>query len=158
MANEPIFSPNAVRRPRRQRNQVHFAIGSSATEVHDSVVVPTSNPEVTLAACVDFFAAAEPKFGLIGAMGFACFGPLDLRKESSTHGHILATPKPGWSRANLPAPLRSRFSVPIAINTDVAAAALAEWCLCGGPGRGAQLRVSRLCNGRHGNWGGFRAT
>src|SRR3954452_2270614 len=69
------------------------AVGRSATEMLESAVVPTSDPEGTLGACVEFFAAAERKFGAVGAIGFACFGPLDLRMESSTHGYMLATPK-----------------------------------------------------------------
>ena len=118
------------------------AVGRSATEVHESVVLPTSDPEATLGACANFFAAAERKFGPIGAMGFGCFGPLDLRMESATHGHMLATPKPAWSRVNLLAPLRSRFAVPIAIDTDVAAAALAEWRLGAGRGFGSVAYVT----------------
>jgi fructokinase len=91
---------------------------------------------------VDFFATAERKFGPISAMGFGCFGPLDLRRKSSTHGHMLATPKPAWSGVNLLAPLLSRFDVPIAIDTDVAAAALAEWRLGGGRGFGSVAYVT----------------
>jgi fructokinase len=118
------------------------AVGHSATDVHESIVVPTSDPESTLRACVDFFAAAERKFGPLGALGFGCFGPLDLRMESSTHGHILATPKPAWSGVNLLAPLHSRFGVPIAIDTDVATAALAEWRLGAGRGFGSVAYVT----------------
>src|SRR5690242_15162207 len=92
------------------------AVGRSATEVLESVVLPTADPESTLGACVEFFAAAERKFGAIGAIGFGCFGPLDLRRESSTYGHMLATPKPAWSGVNLLAPFRCRFGVPIAID------------------------------------------
>jgi fructokinase len=118
------------------------AVGRSATDVHESIVVPTSDPESTLRACVDFFAAAERKLGPLGALGFGSFGPLDLRIESGTHGHVLATPKPDWSGINLLAPLRSRFSVPIAIDTDVAAAALAEWRLGAGRGFGSVAYVT----------------
>jgi fructokinase len=108
------------------------AVGTSPQDVQESVVLPTSDPQATLTACAEFFAAAERKFGTIGAIGFACFGPLDLRSESQTFGHMLGTPKPGWSGVDLLAPLRSRFSAPIAIDTDVAAAALAEWRLGAG--------------------------
>ncbi len=55
------------------------------------------------------------------------FGPLDLRPASPTHGHILSTPKPGWSGADVLGPLRAAFSVPVTLDTDVNAAALAEW-------------------------------
>jgi fructokinase len=118
------------------------AVGSSPGETHDSVALPTSDPESTLKGCVEFFAGAERKFGPIDALGFACFGPLDLRVESSTFGHMLATPKPAWSGVNLLAPLRSRFAVPIAIDTDVAAAALAEWRLGAGRGFGSLAYVT----------------
>jgi fructokinase len=118
------------------------AVGRSATEVQESVVLPTSDPDATLSGCVDFFAAAERKFGRIGAIGFACFGPLDLQLQSATFGHMLGTPKPAWSRANLLAPLRSRFDVPIAIDTDVAAAALAEWRVGGGGALGSVAYVT----------------
>lgn len=118
------------------------AVGTSPQDVHESMVLPTSDPESTLTACVDFFGAAERKFGPIDAFGFACFGPIDLRAESSTFGHMLATPKPGWSGVDLLAPLRARFSAPIAIDTDVAAAALAEWRLGAGRDFGSVAYVT----------------
>jgi fructokinase len=118
------------------------AVGISPQEVHESVVVPTSDPQTTLAACVEFFGTAARKFGAIDALGFACFGPLDLRAESPTYGHMMATPKPAWSGVDLLAPLRARLSVPIAIDTDVAAAALAEWSLGAGRGFGSVAYVT----------------
>ena len=61
------------------------------------------------------------------ALGIASFGPLDLSR-----GRIAKTPKPGWAGTDLLAGLR--FAGPVAIDTDVNAAALAEmrW----GAGRG----------------------
>lgn len=118
------------------------AVGASPQQVHESVVLPTSDPQSTLAGCVEFFASAERKFGPIDALGFACFGPLDLRGDSPTFGHMLATPKPRWSGADLLAPLRARFGVPVAIDTDVAAAALAEWRLGAGRGVGSCAYVT----------------
>jgi fructokinase len=118
------------------------AVGASPQDVHETVVLPTADPQSTLSGCVDFFASAERKFGRIDAFGFACFGPLDRRIESPTLGHMLATPKPGWSGVDLLAPLRARFSVSIAIDTDVAAAALAEWRLGAGRGFGSVAYVT----------------
>jgi fructokinase len=118
------------------------AVGSSPRDVHERVVLPTSDPQSTLSACAEFFAAAERKFKPIDALGFACFGPLDLRPDSQTFGHMLATPKPAWSGVDLLAPLRSRFAVPITIDTDVAAAALAEWRLGAGHGFGSVAYVT----------------
>ena len=113
------------------------AVGASPQDVHETIVLPTADPQSTLAGCVEFFSAAERKFGSIDAIGFACFGPIDLRAGSPTFGHMLGTPKAGWSRVDLLAALRSRFSAPMAIDTDVAAAALADWKL--GAGREAGL-------------------
>jgi fructokinase len=118
------------------------AVGTSPDDVLDSVVLPTSSPAATLAACIEFFTAAERSFGRLGAFGFACFGPLDLRLHSPTHGRMLATPKPDWSRVDLLTPLRSKFEVPIAIDTDVTAAALAEWRLGAGRGFGSIVYVT----------------
>lgn len=118
------------------------AVGLSPQEVHESIVLPTSDPQTTLNACVDFLCDAERKLGRIDALGFACFGPIDLRAESSTFGHMMATPKPGWSGVNLLAPLRSRLAAPIAIDTDVSAAALAEWRIGAGRGFGSVAYVT----------------
>jgi fructokinase len=118
------------------------AVGTAPNEVHESIVLPTLHPQATLGACAEFFAAAERKFGRIDAFGFACFGPLNLRSDSATHGHMLATPKSGWSHVDLLAPLRANFSAPIAIDTDVGAAALAEWRLGAGSGLGSIAYVT----------------
>lgn len=118
------------------------AVGASAQEVHRRVVLPTTDPQATLAACVEFFTGAERELGSIDAFGFACFGPIDLRSSSPTFGHMLATPKAGWSGVDLLGPLRSRFAAPIAIDTDVAAAALAEWKSGAGQGSGSVAYVT----------------
>ena len=68
------------------------------------------------------------------AIGVASFGPLVVDPRSARYGQLLATPKPGWSGFDLRAALRERFAVPLAIETDVGAAALAEQSR--GAGRG----------------------
>lgn len=118
------------------------ALGASANDIYESTLFPTADPQSTLAACVDFFVAAEKKFGRIDAFGWGCFGPLDLRIGSPTYGHMLATPKPMWSRADLLGPLRARFNAPIAIDTDANGAALAEWRLGAGQGLGSMAYVT----------------
>ena len=55
---------------------------------------------------------------------------------------MLATPKPGWSGTDVLAPLRSAFAAPIALDTDVGAAALAEWRLGAGRGAGSLAYVT----------------
>jgi fructokinase len=85
--------------------------------------VPTTLPEETLARAVAFFAGRSER---VAAVGIAAFGPLDLAPHSARWGSIAATPKPGWSGTALAGPLRRALGVPVAIDTDVNAAALAE--------------------------------
>lgn len=118
------------------------AVGTCSQDVLESVVLPTGSAASTLAACVEFFSTAEQNFGPLAAFGFACFGPIDLRAHEPGHGQMLATPKPGWSGVDLLKPLRSRFGAPVAIDTDVSAAALAEWQLGAGRGLGSIAYVT----------------
>jgi fructokinase len=110
------------------------AIARSPTDVIESTTFPTAEAHATLARCVDFFTAAQARHGRIGAFGFSCFGPLQLRGDSARYGCMMSTPKPGWSGVNLLAPLRAAFDAPISLDTDVGAAAMAELQL--GAGRG----------------------
>lgn len=101
--------------------------------------VPTTDPATTLAACRKFFESASGRHGSIAALGIACFGPLQLQRDAPDYGHLMATPKAGWSHADIVGPLRDALGVPVALDTDVGAAALAEWRL--GAGRGASSLV-----------------
>ena len=58
----------------------------------------------------------------------------DIRPSSPTFGWITSTPKPGWANTDILTPLRAALGVPIALDTDVNAAAIGEarW----GRGRG----------------------
>ncbi len=66
------------------------------------------------------------KHGAIKAIGIGSFGPLDLDPSSGLYGMITTTPKPGWQHTALVEPMHSRFQVPVAIDTDVNAAAIGE--------------------------------
>jgi fructokinase len=59
-------------------------------------------------------------------LGVACFGPLDPHPLSPTFGRILPTPKLGWTGADIVGTLRSALNLPVAFDTDVNGAALAE--------------------------------
>lgn len=104
-------------------------------------VIPTGAPGPTLAAVAEFFEQVTRRHGALAAIGVAAFGPVDLDTRSSTWGRILATPKPGWSDVSIVAPLE-RFGCPIAIDTDVNAAALAEAGLGAGAGLGSLAYVT----------------
>jgi len=88
---------------------------------------PTTTPERAFEDLSGFIAGAIPAGRNLGAIGIAAFGPLVRDARARDYGRILDTPKPGWSGANLRARLAAHFAVPVAIDTDVNAAARAEW-------------------------------
>jgi fructokinase len=102
------------------------AVGTGPDDIRAETRFPTTTPEETMARAVDFFKQQEKDFGVLASIGFACFGPLDPNPDSPTFGHILPTPKPGWTKADVVSPLRSAFNVPVAFDTDVNGAALGE--------------------------------
>jgi fructokinase len=85
---------------------------------------PTSTPEITLSGVIDFFQnqAGEK----VAAIGIGSFGPVDLNHSSPTFGAITSTPKVGWQNFNLRDAVQSALHVPVAFDTDVNAAILAE--------------------------------
>lgn len=103
------------------------AVGTEFGEILAEARFPTTLPEETLAQAVDFFKEQIQALGPLASIGVASFGPLDPRPASATFGHILPTPKPGWSDADFIGPLRTAFDVPISFDTDVNGAALGEW-------------------------------
>jgi fructokinase len=84
---------------------------------------PTTGPAETVRRATRFFAENGP----VDALGVGAFGPVDLRRDSPTWGTITTTPKPGWGDTDLVGALRAGLDVPIALDTDVNAAALGEW-------------------------------
>lgn len=92
------------------------AVCDGATVVH-AATVPTTDPSGTLEA----IAAALAGVGPITQVGLAAFGPLDL-----TRGALAATPKPGWSGVPIAERVAQITGAPVAIDTDVNAACLAE--------------------------------
>jgi len=97
-----------------------IAVLARGTEVLDEARVPTGAPDATLGAMA---AALAGWAGRFVAVGVGTFGPVAL--GGADRGFMLVTPKPGWAGADVLGPLRG-FGVPLALDTDVAAAALAE--------------------------------
>jgi len=102
------------------------AVGKNHKNIHRQTAIPTDTPENTLNACFDFFKEATSTFGPLSAVGLASFGPLDLDKNSNTYGALINTPKQGWSDTNIYASLQNHLGVPVAVDTDVNCAVLAE--------------------------------
>lgn len=85
--------------------------------------VPTTTPVETMARVGEYFRSA----GSVTAAGIASFGPVDLDEGSPGFGSITATPKLPWRNFNLKQAVEEALGVPAAFDTDVNAAALAEW-------------------------------
>ena len=93
----------------------------------------TRDAVTTYAEVRDFFAAAAARHGPIDALGIGTFGPIELDRESPGYGRVTTTPKIGWRDASVIEAL-APLGIPIALDTDVNAAALGEWAK--GAGRG----------------------
>lgn len=109
--------------------------GEHVLDTLAEVRIATTTPQETLPQVVDFFTAGQQRYGRIAAFGIGAFGPVDVHDASPTYGHILKTPKAGWSGTSMIAPLQG-FDAPIVIDTDVNVAALAEYRF--GAGQGVQ--------------------
>jgi fructokinase len=101
-------------------------LGSDPHDIRARVQVPTTAPAETLGRIEDILTGWSHTHGPVAALGIASFGPLDLTPHSPTHGHVLSTPKPGWSHTDVAGRLSRGLGVPVGISTDVNAAALAE--------------------------------
>jgi fructokinase len=100
-------------------------VASGPTDVRSEVQFPTTSPPETIDRVVSFFQPQIRGSGL-ASLGIASFGPLDLDKSSASFGWITTTPKIGWENTDLPGRLAAALGVPVAVDTDVNAAALAE--------------------------------
>lgn len=89
-------------------------------------MIATRDVESTRANVLAFLDTAIEEHGPIDGIGIGSFGPLQLDRHVRGYGCITTTPKPGWKGVDLPAWFASRYRVPVAIDTDVNAAALAE--------------------------------
>ena len=96
----------------------------------------TTGPEAAFEDLAGFIARSVAARDSLAGIGIAAFGPLVRAELSPDYGRVLDTPKPGWTGSNLRARLAGRFGAPVVIDTDVNAAARAEWQL--GAGRGVR--------------------
>src|SRR6185312_4295162 len=97
----------------------------------------TATPAATLGRATRFFAAVPD----LEAVGVGAFGPVEVNRSSPRWGTITTTPKPGWADTDLVGPLAEALGVPIALDTDVNAAAVGEWA------RGAVFANGRPVHG-----------
>ena len=130
-----------MRRAAKEEHYAHWRIGSGRNQ--DGLLdrqpagrrasarqLSTLTPDVTVPQIVDFIGKFDVK-----ALGIGSFGPLDLNPASPTYGSITKTPKKEWIQYPLMTTLKDALGVPTGIDTDVNAAALAEYTM--GAGKGA---------------------
>ena len=101
-----------------------FVLGIAETPnaVLTTTRIPTTSPEDTITAVIDWFKANGP----VDAIGIASFGPVDPDPASPHWGYITETTKPGWSGTDFAGHIGRVFDVPVGFDTDVNGAALAE--------------------------------
>ncbi|BBW97736.1 ROK family protein [Geobacillus icigianus] len=97
------------------------ALGDEQGNIRERAVFPTTTPDETMGRVIDFFRPHN-----VEAIGIGSFGPVDLRPDSPTYGHITSTPKQAWANFDVVGTLKQAFPVPIGFDTDVNAAALGE--------------------------------
>lgn len=97
------------------------AVGDESGEIHEQVSIPTTTPEETMPKVIAYF-----KDKPIRALGIACFGPVDVRKESRTYGTILETPKLPWRHYPIVGAMQDALKLPIGFDTDVNGSLLGE--------------------------------
>jgi fructokinase len=105
------------------------AVGDAPQSVQASISIPTGLPATTLSQVIAFF---QPY--ALCSLGLAAFGPIDLNRESPAYGQILSTPKLAWQGCPILDILQTALKIPIAVDTDVNAAALAEFIYGAGQG------------------------
>lgn len=103
------------------------ALGTGPDDLRVTMSFETGAPEATIDQAIAFFLQQQREEGGLEALGIGIFGPVDVRPASKSYGRMLRTPKPGWSDVDILGPFQRALGVPVVIDTDVNAAALAEW-------------------------------
>lgn len=96
-------------------------LASGPGDIRERVTVPTTDPVTTVAAL-----EAALDSWTFDAVGVASFGPLELDPAKPDFGSITATTKPGWTGTDVSRRFADKYGRPLAIQTDVNGAALAE--------------------------------
>jgi len=128
--------------------------GDGAVEVLGKRMYPTPPPAE---AAASFVANLDELLAGLGvdrpdAIGISCGSPLDSKR-----GLILSPPNlPDWDRLDVVGPLKARYGVPVGLQNDANACALAEWKWGAGQGTehmafltfGTGMGAGLILNGR----------
>jgi len=96
-------------------------VGTGPADIQ-TIQFPTTLPAETIGRAVEFFRSHGP----LTAVGIASFGPIDPNLQSPRFGYITSTPKQDWRNYDFVGAIRRALAVPVAFDTDVNAAAVAE--------------------------------
>jgi fructokinase len=99
------------------------AIGAGDGTIERVESFPTAPPAETISRAVEFFRGVPD----LAALGLGLFGPVEVDPASPRWGTITTTPKPGWRDTDVAGALGEALGVPVALDTDVNAAAVGEW-------------------------------
>ena len=97
------------------------AIGDENGKILERASFLTLTPSETMPKMIDFFKGKD-----IVSLGIACFGPIDLSKESKTYGYITSTPKLDWRNYDIVGEFKKALNVPVGFDTDVNGSLLGE--------------------------------
>ncbi len=101
------------------------AVGTNPGDLRDKFRFETTTPTETINKLIEYFKEQNKREEIL-AIGIGSFGPVDLKRESSTYGYITSTPKIKWQNTNFYGKIKEAFNIPVGFDTDVNAAALGE--------------------------------
>lgn len=97
-------------------------LATGPDDIAERVSIPTTTPDETFSG----IGAVLRRWSGFAALGIASFGPVSLDRTAADFGFITTTPKVGWRGTDVARRLGAVAGVPVAFDTDVAGAALAE--------------------------------
>jgi fructokinase len=126
-----------IQKTRREEKKLYGGVETGGTKINCLIATgpkdiraetrfSTTTPQENIRQIVGFF-QAHLKDAPIVALGIASFGPLDLTVDSPTYGYVTVSNKPSWEFSNIAGKVQHALQVPVAIDTDVNGAALAEY-------------------------------
>lgn len=114
-----------------------LSVGNENNEILERISIPTRDPQQTIDEMNAWFAQKN-----ICALGIGTFGPVELDENSPQYGYITTSPKLAWVNQPLLPRMQQALGVPAMIDTDVNAAALAEYELGAAKGLNSCLYVT----------------
>ena len=97
------------------------AIGDENGTIYEQVSIPTTTPKETIPKMIAYFRDKG-----IDALGIACFGPIELDRDSEKYGYITTTPKLAWRDCDIVGQMQEALHCPVGFDTDVNGSVLGE--------------------------------